>query len=103
MGHFDIHVSNRETLDLSVQLTTVFKMSKFMKTKYSCNFVFTPIFYLYVSKCYFFHGIRHCSPALITRKLIMTKKAYKKKTNEFVLKFLLVQTGGFKKKIYKPY
>ena len=29
--HFDIYLSNRATLDLSVHLTTVFKMSKYMK------------------------------------------------------------------------
>ena len=32
MGHFDIKFSNITTLDLSVQLATVFKMSKYMKT-----------------------------------------------------------------------
>ena len=32
MGHFDIKFSNLTTLDLSVQLATVFKMSKYMKT-----------------------------------------------------------------------
>ena len=32
MGHFDIYFLNRTMLDLSVHLTTVFKMSKYMKT-----------------------------------------------------------------------
>ena len=33
MGHFDIHFSNRTTLDLSAQLTAVFKILKYMKNE----------------------------------------------------------------------
>ena len=60
--HFDIYFSNRTTLDLSVQLTTVFEISKYMKkwknkniTKnfsiFQCIFSFFHVFWDFKDSC----------------------------------------------------